>query len=186
MRTALALLALALAASPARSAVTTFTFSQGGFGGGAQVTGSFTGEDTNGNGQLSSFDDEISDFTLNFAGTATVGAFTLGLADLFGLIYDLDGTLLGDGRVGEGEGILAENGTFSYVAGPGPLLAPNACLNGNICGQVTEENAIASSAQLVVVANPAIPEPATWAMMIIGFGVVGGAVRARRSSPALA
>ncbi len=26
----------------------------------------------------------------------------------------------------------------------------------------------------------AVPEPATWAMMIAGFGVVGGAVRRRR------
>jgi hypothetical protein len=29
------------------------------------------------------------------------------------------------------------------------------------------------------VANPGIPEPATWAMMIFGFGAVGGAVRRR-------
>lgn len=27
---------------------------------------------------------------------------------------------------------------------------------------------------------PAVPEPATWAMMLIGFGAVGGAMRARR------
>lgn len=29
----------------------------------------------------------------------------------------------------------------------------------------------------------AVPEPATWAMMIAGFGLVGGAIRARRSQP---
>ena len=29
----------------------------------------------------------------------------------------------------------------------------------------------------------AVPEPATWAMMIIGFGVVGAVVRRRRSAP---
>jgi len=28
----------------------------------------------------------------------------------------------------------------------------------------------------------AVPEPATWAMMLLGFGVVGGAMRRRRSS----
>ena len=29
-------------------------------------------------------------------------------------------------------------------------------------------------------ATPAVPEPATWAMMIIGFGMIGGAARYRR------
>jgi PEP-CTERM motif len=27
----------------------------------------------------------------------------------------------------------------------------------------------------------AIPEPATWAMMILGFGMIGGAMRRRRA-----
>ena len=30
-------------------------------------------------------------------------------------------------------------------------------------------------------APPAVPEPATWAMMILGFGMIGGAARQRRS-----
>lgn len=30
-----------------------------------------------------------------------------------------------------------------------------------------------------------VPEPATWAMMILGFGMVGGAVRSRRRNQAL-
>lgn len=32
----------------------------------------------------------------------------------------------------------------------------------------------------------AVPEPATWAMMLIGFGAIGLAVRRRRSAPSLA
>ena len=32
----------------------------------------------------------------------------------------------------------------------------------------------------VLTATPAVPEPATWAMMLVGFGVVGGAMRRRR------
>lgn len=32
----------------------------------------------------------------------------------------------------------------------------------------------------------AVPEPATWGMMVIGFGLVGGALRSRRRSGALA
>ncbi len=33
-------------------------------------------------------------------------------------------------------------------------------------------------------ATPAVPEPATWAMMIAGFGLVGGAMRRRRTQVA--
>ena len=33
---------------------------------------------------------------------------------------------------------------------------------------------------------PAVPEPATWAMMLIGFGGIGFAMRARRRQPTLA
>ena len=33
-------------------------------------------------------------------------------------------------------------------------------------------------------ANGAVPEPASWAMMLIGFGVIGGALRSR-SRPAV-
>jgi hypothetical protein len=32
--------------------------------------------------------------------------------------------------------------------------------------------------------GPVVPEPATWAMMIAGFGLVGGAMRRRRVAPA--
>ena len=32
----------------------------------------------------------------------------------------------------------------------------------------------------------AVPEPATWAMMIVGFGLAGAAMRRRREAPALA
>jgi hypothetical protein len=32
----------------------------------------------------------------------------------------------------------------------------------------------------------AVPEPATWAMMIVGFGVAGGALRRRRLAPLFA
>ncbi len=31
---------------------------------------------------------------------------------------------------------------------------------------------------------PAVPEPATWAMMLVGFGFIGGAMRARKRQPA--
>ena len=40
----------------------------------------------------------------------------------------------------------------------------------------------ASGPALDNVSISAVPETATWAMMILGFGVVGGAVRRRRST----
>lgn len=35
-------------------------------------------------------------------------------------------------------------------------------------------------------ATPAVPEPATWAMMIAGFGILGGTMRRRRRAPGTA
>jgi hypothetical protein len=42
---------------------------------------------------------------------------------------------------------------------------------------------VTSASNLVLTASTAgaVPEPATWAMMIGGMGVVGGAMRRRRS-----
>lgn len=40
--------------------------------------------------------------------------------------------------------------------------------------------------QSQVFAVPAIPEPATWGMMVLGFGLVGGALRSRRRVATLA
>lgn len=34
--------------------------------------------------------------------------------------------------------------------------------------------------RVLTAATPAVPEPATWAMMLLGFGAIGGAMRARR------
>lgn len=38
----------------------------------------------------------------------------------------------------------------------------------------------------VIPDRPAVPEPATWAMMIVGFGTAGAALRRRRQEPAVA
>jgi hypothetical protein len=48
--------------------------------------------------------------------------------------------------------------------------------------EVNLSNAGVNGADFVLTAEtpPSVPEPSTWAMMIFGFGAVGGALRARR------
>lgn len=49
-------------------------------------------------------------------------------------------------------------------------------------GEVGDNGEVAGSN--ITVSRSAVPEPATWAMLILGFGAVGGALR-RRARPAL-
>jgi hypothetical protein len=140
-----------------------FDFSQGGFFGGGVVTGSFTGVDNDADGQLSSFVGELTDFHFAYSGGSQVHAFTLGLADLFGLVYDLDGGDLGDGVALAIEGIGAQNFTSIYFAGPGPL-GSVPCDGSNICGFIVDS----------------VPEPSTWALMTLALGGVGAMLRRSR------
>ena len=148
-----------------------YAFLQSGFGNGATVTGNFTGFDLDNDNQLSSFTDEISDFSAAFSGGGGAPAvnFIGGL-----VVYDLDGSgLLGDGLGesspgnfdGDAEGVFGLSFDFSgaaWVAGPGPFAA---CGTGDVCG--------------VVVVS--VPEPASWGLFIGGFGLTGASLRRRRS-----
>jgi len=105
----------------------TFSFTQEGFSEGAVISVTFTGHDTNMDTQITTA--EVTAFDLSFSGNSIVAPFTLGLADLFGLVYDPDGGPLGDGVLLSIEGIAAGEGFkggFMYTAGPGPM---------EICGQ---------------------------------------------------
>lgn len=84
----------------------------------------------------------------------------------------------------------------------GTILAPKALLtnrNGNITGSVAVDtfnmqnqvhlstfqgNAANSQALLASSVPAAVPEVGTWAMMVIGFGAIGAALRGRRRQPA--
>lgn len=140
-----------------------YSYSQDGwFLGGGMVTGTFSGLDLDANMQLNWALGEVSGFTFNYSGSGHVGAFSLGYADLLGLVYDLDGGPLGDGYIGDwAEGIFAPYGSNRlFAAGPGPI---------DFCGE---------GVPCAVIAN--VPEPASWAMMIAGFGLTGAAMRRRR------
>lgn len=60
----------------------------------------------------------------------------------------------------------------SYLLGPGSYTVEGVAV-------VSPFNIGGAGIQLIS-ANPAVPEPATWAMMLLGFFAVGGAMRASR------
>jgi hypothetical protein len=153
-----------LAATVTSAGEGSWTFSVSGWGGGGTVTGTFAGSDDDENGQLSSFENEVTGFTMAYSGGSIVGAFGLGFADLFGLVYDLDGGDLGDGVDLDIEGIGASGSAGAFSIGPGPV---GLCGTGEVCGVLEGPSA------------GVVPEPATWALMIAGFGLVGGALRRR-------
>lgn len=164
------LLAAALALAPAHAAVTTtteaaivaagapgtFTFTVSGWTGGGTVTGSFEGTDVDGSGQLSSFAGEITAFSMSYSGGAIVGAIALDFADLFGLVYDLDGGVLGDGLTLDVEGIGATSGVASFVLGPGPLAR---CDGEAICGTISGPSAL-------------VPEPSALLLVLAGIAAL--------------
>jgi hypothetical protein len=144
-----------------------FNFTQSGFEEGASVVGMFTGEDLNADGQLSEFSGEITSFMMEFSGNSLVSSFSLGFADLFGLVYDLDGGPLGDGFSLDIEGIGADSGIFLYEVGPGPV---GECGVGIDCASISDGVNISSSKQLVLVSPKVVPIPA--AVWLFGSGLM--------------
>lgn len=144
-----------------------YSFSQSGFDGGASMTGSFTGFDTDGNFILDAFQGELSSFSASFSGNSLVNAWSTNLGFL---VFELNGSnSLGDDLMGN-EGIVALDvvNAFEWAAGSGPF---QICDGSQACGIVTGSGGI-------------VPEPASWMMLIAGFGLTGAALRRRR--PAMA
>lgn len=161
-----------------QAAPVSFTLYQQGYDEGAFVTISFTGDDLDNDGQLAapSFGaDVISAFTMTFSGNSQVPSFSLGLPDLFGLVYDLDGGPLGDGQLLAVEGVGANDGTFVYEAGPGPEAV---CGIGNDCAFVSD-GINQDFSQLLLVATPptpaSIPTLSEWSLIFLVFllGLIG-------------
>jgi hypothetical protein len=70
-------------------------------------------------------------------------------------------------------------------------LAVNFWSNGDFGGGVTYGAGVTDGRTVLdykggIIATPAVPEPATWALMILGFGAVGAALRRRARPSALA
>lgn len=174
-----------LATAPALAGTTTYTFTQGGFDEGATVSGSFTGEDLDNDGQLVFFGGpteggpaELSAFTLSFSGNSLVSGFTMGLLDLFGFVYTLDGGPLGDDPSGASEGIGLDNGFVSYAVGPGPV---GLCNGVDICSVIDDFTTGGFTASIEAVQVNAIPLPAALPLLAGALGVMGFMGRRRRT-----
>lgn len=110
---------------PAAAVPMSYDFYHDGFDGGAYVTGTFTADDINTNGQISSFSSEVLAFSMSFSGNSQVAAFTATFTEMFGVVWDLGDPVLGDGTLGDKEGIgVSTISGFSYFNGNGPLSPP--------------------------------------------------------------
>jgi hypothetical protein len=146
---------------------TLYSFSQGGFSGGGQITGTFEAFDSDNDGQISSFANEVSTFSLSFSGDSEVSAFEHSFLDLMmngGLVYYIGSGFIGDDS---SEGLASNWYTggigFDYASGLGPL--------GETGGRVIDNNtgAISSTEDLVAVSAVPIPGVA-W---LLGSGLIG-------------
>ncbi len=177
-----ALLGLLLAA-PAAAAPMSFVFSQTGFTGGGTVTGSFTADDTDMDGQLTLFSaDEILAFSMSFSGGGGVPAFTLGLDDLIGFVYDNDGGPLGDDA---SEGIdVSDLSTFAWLVGAAVTTEPSC---GSVVGCIiytpdSETEIVLTTSGSVTV--EAVPVPGAFILFASALALGGLGVAASRRRPA--
>lgn len=155
-------LALAVAATPAMAG--SWLFQQGGYDDGGVLNGSFTGVDANGNGWLSSFEGEITDFQAAFTGSVAVGPANFDQSHLQGLIYWLDGGTLGDDPDQPAEGLSASNGSFELAAGLGAAGLPGAIVADLDTGAF-------SSTELPLTVT-AVPEPASALLLAAGVAAL--------------
>jgi hypothetical protein len=188
-----------LAAAPAFAlvpAVQHYSIFQDGYSEGATVTGAFAGSDLDGNGILVHFPLaggppappiqflELTAFSMHFSGNSRSPAFDLGLADLYGFVYQLGTAGIGDDPAYDPtlnqnltEGIGAIGPVRFYTSG----LGPNGFIGGYVGGQITNPgnvgaNALDSSQRLLLVTP--VPEPTAGIMMIMA-ALVTGLVRRR-------
>lgn len=155
------------AATPVGSSIGTnaFVFSSTGAGAGTAVTPAV--------GSTGNFGAVLAggSFTTTFALPTSVFSFVLGSLDSYNslLLRYADGsttTLFGNAIAGLPTLNTKPSGTVSYTVTSGPLLT--GATFGSAVNSFEFDNL-----------STAVPEPAAWGMMILGFGLVGGAMRRR-------
>lgn len=115
-------------------------------------------------------------------GTA-VPLFNSSGSDVFDGLLNVENDFMRSFRAG---GNMANGYVCDFANSPCNLAAGNYTIGlfGNT--SIDPELTISFASPVYAVTNAAVPEPATWAMLILGFGVVGGSMRRRRSHAAIA
>lgn len=191
IRAALCASALGLAV-PAAAQVRYFEFTIDGFTDGATITGTFAGEDLNDDGALVSLNGsgEITQFSAHFSGNSIVGAMDFGMADMgpgSGLLYALGNpTFTGSGGPYGQEGFAAGTGGGRILGGG--KAAGQGCDGIDTCFLVTTDGlgpnsdySLSFGVVTEIAAPPSVPEPASWALMVGGFGLASSALRRQRT-----
>lgn len=173
-----------LAAVPASAATFLFSYSGASAENSAMAVGSFDVADDAINANTLSLG-TLKNFTMTVSG-AGKGNGTFGASSFTSLLFytpsaldlskDLVGQTLANGTIfGSTGGIF---GLFS-IAPNSPISTTNFTLRAN--------NGFGPKMTLTsLIATTAVPEPASWAMMILGLGMVGFALRRTRRAPRLA
>lgn len=100
------------------------------------------------------------------------------------------GGVAGNAFVGFGNNLAAAlniqspNLGFTQFVGPELFTLVNNRPQFNL-GTFSLTSIVSGRSSLTIALAPAVPEPATWAMMILGVGMAGGAVRYRRRKTAV-
>jgi len=126
------------------------------------------------------------DFGAHFGNRSAGGVLQQSLSLTVGATYSISFWLLAQGtgtfQLFLGDNLLFTAGglSFPYSQVAGTFVAPEADTDLRFSFSNTNGYFELDDVSLTFVSGPAIPEPASWAMMIGGFALAGGALRQRR------
>jgi hypothetical protein len=149
----------------------TWSISQSGYAEGATISGSFTGADINLDDQITASDGEVTAFSISFSGNSLVPQWTLGLAELVGLVWDVGTPFLGDGS--------AEWLEVVDPAGDGGSFVNGLAAGLPFGGRVGFGSAVDRSASKITVTL--VPEPSSAVLIAIGLAGLGWRGRAKHA-----